>query len=103
MKNLIKSIINKLFKISEKELILDISNWFSEAIKSNLRKSGRCELNKQQIVNQVRNEFNLVLNNDQLMKLLAYTRALLRNYKITLYADAAGVIAGKQILKLAIA
>ena len=95
MKQLFIKALNKLFNFEDKELIIQIGLWFSESIKSELRKTERCAFGKQQLLLLISKEFRVDLSDKQLIKVLEESRLHLYQVGISLYADNGGIVAGK--------
>ncbi len=93
-------LLAKLYNLvgyNEKLLIVEISAWLIQRIKSDIRKNKPFVANVALLFNSVNCEFGITLTAEQLVKLIQYTKFELVNHKIELFADNSQVIANRPI------
>lgn len=89
--------LSKLVGHSERLLIVEISDWLIQRVKSNIRKNKPFVESVGFLSNSICNEFSIKLTSEQLVKVIRCTKFELVNHKIELFADNSQIIANRPI------
>lgn len=88
------NLFKKLFS-TDKFLLIDVSDYLIQKIKSNIRRDVRCEYTSGNIQTIIHDEFECDLTPEQLFKVLKDCRNQLARSHINMHIDAMGIVCGR--------